>query len=102
MANATSLFEIGRRDDGTQLPWIPHTCPTGDCSFLGVASIGLQAISTAAQVGIWWELHDMKNLSKAQFEERRIGWLDDIANQWINEHRNISGNKTRFNPSTHH
>lgn len=54
---------------------------------LGPIGIGLQALQAAAQFGIWYELHQMQKLQKAQFHERRHAWLNDIAEQWVAEHR---------------
>lgn len=50
-----------------------------------------QALSAIAQFGIFYELHQLRRLQEAQFEERRLGWLDAILNQWIDEHREACG-----------
>ncbi len=67
--------------------------PTSDAQVLGgipLGGLGL-ALSAVAQFGIYWEARQMRRLNEAAFEERRHAWIDDISDQWIEEHKSSIG-----------
>jgi hypothetical protein len=88
-----SLWQMRRATDGHFSSMIPHACPISSSVALGTIGFGMQALSTIAQFGIWYEVNRMNKLGHAQFEERRLQWFDQILEQWIAERREAPGLK---------
>jgi hypothetical protein len=53
--------------------------------------MGIEAVESIAVFGLWYEQHQMNKVTRAAYEERRLGWLDDIVELWIAEHRSEPG-----------
>jgi hypothetical protein len=77
-------------DSGRFSSMVPHACP-GESLLLSGMGVGLQALTGLAVFGIWYEQRTQRKLQQAQWEERRVNWLDSILNQWIAEHSEIPG-----------
>ena len=91
MTESYSLWQMGRDVAGRFSSMVPHQCPQSASLDLGMVAPAMSAVTAVAQFGIWYELHQMNRLAAAQFEERRIQWLNGIVDQWIDEHRDKSG-----------
>jgi hypothetical protein len=91
--NVYSLWEQGRDlASGQYVSMIPlDFVSQGGATPVAAFSAPMQALSVVAQFGMYYELHRMRRLQEAQFEERRLGWLDSILDQWIEEHRQQPG-----------
>lgn len=85
-----SLWKQGRDASGHIVSMTPHECP-GEPLSVGPLATSLKALNTIARFGIWYEKHQMRQLHEAAFEERRHAWLNDILQQWIDEHITRSG-----------
>ncbi len=52
---------------------------------LGYLSVATDVINAVARLGQWYEMHQMRLLEEAQFEERRINWLVSCVNLVLND-----------------
>jgi hypothetical protein len=91
MTESISLWRQERAVNGRFLSMTRHRCPSGDTTFLGPLGIGLDLLSAIGQFGTWYEAHRLADASKAQFEERRVPWLNEALDQWIREHSDKAG-----------
>ena len=82
-----SLWKQGRDASGKIVSMEPHTCP-GNAAPLGVLELPFRALEVIAELGQWYEQHQMRKLQEAQFAERRHRWMRNILSQWAEEHRN--------------
>lgn len=91
--NAYSYWEQGRDLGSGQIVSMTPFSPSNGGSVLGTVPLGGagMALSAVAQFGIYCEIRRMNQLKEAEFEERRNGWINHIASQWIEEHKHISG-----------
>lgn len=91
--NAYSYWEQGRNLASGQIVSMTPFSPSNGGGILGSVPLGGagMALSAVAQFGIYFEMRRMNHLKEAEFEERRHGWINDIANQWIEEHKHTSG-----------
>jgi hypothetical protein len=91
--NAYSLWEQGRDLASGQIVSMTPFSPSNGGGLLGSVPLGGagMALSAVAQFGIYFEMRRMNHLKEAEFEERRHGWINDIASQWIEEHKHMSG-----------
>jgi hypothetical protein len=91
--NAYSLWEQGRDLASGQIVSMTPFNPSNGGGLLGSVPLGGSgmALSAVAQFGIYFEMRRMNHLKEAEFEERRHGWINDIASQWIDEHKHTSG-----------
>lgn len=81
-----SLWKQGRDASGQIVSMERHTCP-GSATPIGVLDLPFRALEAIAELGKWYEQHQMRKLQEAQFAERRHRWMRDILNQWAEEHR---------------
>jgi hypothetical protein len=81
-----SLWKQGRDASGQIVSMERHTCP-GSATPIGVLDLPFRALEAIAELGKWYEKHQMRKLQEAQFAERRHQWMRDILNQWAEEHR---------------
>lgn len=107
MNPGTSLWLRTVNENGRVFSWIPHQCPSaaqplaslaGGSGAQGAVGIATQIVQTAAMVGIWYELHKMRNLQnellslqEAAFEERKLGWLAEAMKAWVTSHQDQPG-----------
>lgn len=91
--NAYSLWEQGRDVASGQIVSMTPFSPSNAGGLLGSVPLGDagMALSAVAQFGIYFEMRRMNHLKEAEVEERRHGWINDIASQWIEEHKHTSG-----------
>jgi hypothetical protein len=94
---------------GRFVSFTPHQCPNSAQSIQALAGnlavgqaqayVGMacEIVQTAAMVGIWYELHKMReiqsellSLQAASFEERKLGWLVEAFKAWISLHNDES------------
>lgn len=89
---ATSLWEQGKDLGSGRIAWMrPLNQSLRGANLIGPVGLALEALETAAQFAMWFELHQMRRLMEANFEERRHAWLNNIFDQWIEEHQNGDG-----------
>ncbi len=105
-----SLWLRQVNENGRVFSWIPHGCPSsaqslgsiagtgGSSQALAAVAIATQVVQTVAMVGIWYELHKMRDIQsevlsiqEAAFEERKLGWLAEAMKAWIISHQNEPG-----------
>jgi len=98
MAPSLSYWQLARGTSGRFMSMVPHTCPSGAHSELGLINIPMQVIQTAATVGIWYELHELRliqdqlmAIKAAEWEERRLQWVAMAIKAWIDAHSEQAG-----------
>jgi len=88
------LRQVGK--DGRIFKWLPYSCPSSGGQSLATVNIATEVVQTAAQIGIWYELRKTRKVQEnileidsANFEERRLKWLFQAMQVWI-EYQNAS------------